>query len=72
MNACQIASNSKPSTIGELKKYLSDLEASWSAEDEMYFGTFDAQQLYVATKCGIAQGYMQYHGEFGLVAFQKE
>ena len=58
-----------PRTIGELKQYLANLEAHWSAEDTHYLGTFDEQSLFVATPQGIAHAYYQYHMEWGLIGF---
>ena len=69
MNSMQIANENKPKTIGELKKYLADLEASWTDEDKQYLGEFDDQYLYIDTPQGVAYAYFQYHGEFGLIAF---
>lgn len=72
MNAHQIASSSTPKTIGELKKYLVDMEAKWDEEDSMYLGDFNDQSLHVLTNQGVARCHMQYHGEFGLIAFPTE
>ncbi len=72
MNAHQIAANRKPTTIGELKQYLADMEAKWDEQDCMYLGEFDNQTLHVLTDKGVATCNMQYFGEFGLIAFPIE
>ena len=72
MNSMQIAYNTKPTTIGELRKYLDLLEASWSQQDDRYLGLFADQTLYAATPEGVGQAKYQYHAEFGLVAILKE
>ena len=56
-------------TIGALKDYLKALEANWTKEDQMYLGAFDDQTLHVLTHEGVDRMYLQYHGEFGLIAF---
>ena len=62
--------NVGPRTIGELKAYLTELEASWTDMDDQYLGKFDDQQLYVGMQGqGIARAEAQFHGEFGLVLF---
>jgi hypothetical protein len=71
MNAMQIASASYPKTIGELKEYISNMEKSWSEEDTHYLGKFNDQKLYIDTGKGIAQGFVQYYGEFGFITFQE-
>ncbi len=68
MNAMQIADASKPTTIGELKQYLADLEAAWGEQEEQYLGTFDEQTLHMAAPDqGVGAGYAQYHAGFGLM-----
>jgi hypothetical protein len=59
-------------TIGDLKNYLFELEAAWTDEDTEYLGSFDSQELHISTEDGIAHGYVEYHGEFGLIMFVKE
>ena len=71
MNAQQIARIDQPTTIGELKKYIADMEAAWTQEDTQYLGEFDNQGLYIDTKKGIDRAYIGYVGEFGFIAFQK-
>lgn len=66
----QLLNKHGPTTIGELKRYLANLEANWTVEDEKYLGKFDDQSLYIDTPRGIAVSYFQFHGEFGLVAFR--
>lgn len=72
MNSMQIAHAAKPETIGELRKYLDLLEASWSQQDNYYLGLFADQTLYLETPEGMGQARYQYHAEFGLVAVLKE
>jgi hypothetical protein len=63
------ATDSKPQTLGELKAYLAELEAAWSAEDVKYLGEFDNQTLHFAVPdTDVDRTYMQYHAEFSLVA----
>lgn len=70
MNAMQIASNSKPQTIGELIQYLQALKDAWTPEDAQYLGQFEDQPLYLGVdQQGIGRAFMQYHAEFGLIAF---
>ena len=69
MNAHQLGMINKPQTIGELRSLLDQMEAAWSEEDTLYLGIFNDQGLYVSTDQGIDRSYMQFHGEFGLIAF---
>jgi hypothetical protein len=70
MNAHQIPI--KPTTIGELKELIRQMEEAWTEQDDLYLGKFDDQGLYLDTGNGIGQAFIQYHGEFGFIAFLKE
>ena len=72
MQAMKVASESKPTTIGELQQYLSDLEAAWSAEDIKFLGKFKDQPTYLATDKGVETGKCVYMAEFGLVTISTE
>lgn len=67
--ALYIAGHEKPFTVGQLREYLNDIAEAWSEEDESHVGSFDNQPIYVATMHGVTNAYIQYHAEFGLVAF---
>ncbi|MCD1628481.1 hypothetical protein [Marinobacter shengliensis] len=73
VNAMQVAQTvNKPTTIGELMEYLQKMKESWSETDTQYLGKFEDQPLYVAQAGkGVSQAFMQYHAEFGLIAFKK-
>jgi hypothetical protein len=61
-----------PRTIGELKNYLKLLEDLWTEEDIEYLGPLDEQRLYIDTPAGMAYGYMQYSGDFGLITYNAQ
>jgi len=69
VQAMKVASDSAPTTIGELQKYLANLEAAWSAEDVQYLGEFKDQPIYYADERGIGAAKCGYTAEFGLVAY---
>ena len=72
MQAMEIASDSAPTTIGELQQYLADLEAAWSTDDVHYLGEFKDQPTYLCTDKGVGAAKCVYMAEFGLVAVLTE
>ena len=68
MKAMKIA----PTTIGELQKYLADLEAAWSSDDVMFLGEFKDQTIHFATEKGVGTAKCSYMAEFGLIAYATE
>jgi len=72
MQAMKVASNSAPTTIGELQQYLADLEAAWSTQDIQFLGRFKDQPTYLCTDKGVGAAKCVYMAEFGLVAVSTE
>ena len=72
MQAMKIASDSAPTTIGELQEYLAELEAAWSTQDIQFLGRFKDQPTYLATDKGVGAAKCVYMAEFGLVAVLTE
>ena len=68
MQAMKIASDSAPTTIGELQQYLNELEAAWSLQDIQYIGEFKEQTLHGTTGMGVCSAKYQLHAEHGLIA----
>jgi hypothetical protein len=59
-----------PTTVGELRKMLDDMEANWTEEDDKYLGKFNDQSLYcLHPQEGIDTAYAHFSGEFGLILF---
>lgn len=59
-------------TIGKLKEFLKEFEATWTAEDIKYLGEFDMIPIYVphflnSEFCGYGPADMQYDGTLGLI-----
>ena len=72
MQAMKVASNSAPTTIGELQNYLQEMQEAWSAEDTNYLGRFKDQPIYLCTDKGVGAAKCSYMAEFGLVAVSTE
>ena len=72
VSAMKIASNTAPTTIGELQQYLQEMQEAWSAEDTKYLGRFKDQPIYLCTDKGVETAKCAYRAEFGLVTVSTE
>lgn len=68
MNALEIARQTPPTTIGQLREYLDQLEASWTEQDDMYLGKFNDQPVcQAAYGRGVCNGAVHFDGTLGLI-----